>query len=166
MKAPISVYGVSITIKASEPVPNHVRRLLSGLPEWFGIESAVDEYVCAAQRLPTLIATTEDGEIVAVLLHERHFAEATEIHLLAVDRAWHRRGVGRALIDTLARKMQADGARLLSVKTLGPSHPDAGYAATREFYRACGFLPVEELHGLWPENPCLVLVKHLDSDSG
>jgi hypothetical protein len=51
----------------------------------------------------------------------------------------------------------------MSVKTLGPSHPDGGYANTRRFYRACGFLPVEELHGLWGEgNPCLVMVKPLN----
>jgi hypothetical protein len=51
----------------------------------------------------------------------------------------------------------------MSVKTLGPSSPDGGYANTRRFYRACGFLPVEELHGLWGEgNPCLVMVKPLN----
>ena len=50
----------------------------------------------------------------------------------------------------------------MSVKTLGPSHPDAGYRDTRRFYRACGFLAVEELHELWDEdNPCLLMVKPL-----
>lgn len=50
---------------------------------------------------------------------------------------------------------------LLSVKTLGPSHPDAGYALTRLFYDAAGFRPVEELLDLWPGNPCLLMVKPL-----
>ena len=27
---------------------------------------------------------------------------------------------------------------------------------------ACGFRPLEEILGLWPDNPCLVLVKKLD----
>ena len=50
---------------------------------------------------------------------------------------------------------------LLSVKTLGPSRPDAGYAGTRRFYGALGFQPVEELLDLWPGNPCLIMVKPL-----
>ncbi len=49
----------------------------------------------------------------------------------------------------------------LSVKTLGPSRPDAHYAGTRKFYEAMGFLPIEET-SLWGEsNPCLIMVKHL-----
>jgi hypothetical protein len=54
-------------------------------------------------------------------------------------------------------------ARLLTVKTLSPSHPDAGYALTRKFYEAVGFFPVEEFPTLWnPENPCLLMAKILD----
>jgi hypothetical protein len=45
--------------------------------------------------------------------------------------------------------------------TLGPSHPDPGYAGTRAFYAAMGFRPVEERHDVWPDNPCLVMVKPL-----
>ena len=47
------------------------------------------------------------------------------------------------------------------VKTLGPSDPDAGYARTRRFYEPRGFVPLEEPHDLWEDNPCLLLVKRL-----
>ena len=47
------------------------------------------------------------------------------------------------------------------MKTLGPSYPDAGYAKTRSFYLARGFVPLEEIHGLWEQNPCLLLVKRI-----
>jgi len=53
------------------------------------------------------------------------------------------------------------GVEYLQVKTLGPSDPDPGYARTRAFYEARGFVPLEELHGLWEDNPCLLLVKRL-----
>ena len=36
--------------------PAAVERLLRGLPEWFGIESSIAEYVEAAGRLSTLLA--------------------------------------------------------------------------------------------------------------
>ena len=53
-------------------------------------------------------------------------------------------------------------AAVLQVKTLSESHPDAGYAKTRAFYRAMGFHPLEEFKTLWGEaNPCLLMVKKL-----
>ena len=127
---------------------------------------AVAEYVEAAGRLPTFLARPRPrpgagAEPVGALLLERHFPAAAEIHLLAVERSWHRRGVGRALVEAAERSLVADGVKLLSVKTLGPSHPDEAYAATRLFYAALGFLPVEELADLWPGNPCLIMVKPL-----
>jgi GNAT superfamily N-acetyltransferase len=140
--------------------PAAVERLLRGLPEWFGIESSLVEYVDAARRLPTLLAYDGDEPVGAVVL-ERHFPTAEEIHLIAVDRARHRRGIGRALLAAAEDAARRDGVTLMSVKTLGPSHPDAGYARTRLFYEALGYRPVEELHDLWPGNPCLIMVKPL-----
>jgi ribosomal protein S18 acetylase RimI-like enzyme len=74
----------------------------------------------------------------------------------------HRRGIGRALVETLEADLIADGVELLQVKTLGPSLPDASYDQTRRFYRRMGFRPLEEIGGLWPGNPCLIMVKVLD----
>lgn len=54
-----------------------------------------------------------------------------------------------------------DVARLLEVKTLGPSHPDPAYARTRRFYEKMGFLALEETD-LWGEDtPCPIMVKSL-----
>jgi hypothetical protein len=47
------------------------------------------------------------------------------------------------------------------VKTLGPSRPSEGYERTRRFYEARGFVALEEIHGLWEGNPCLLMVKRL-----
>lgn len=150
-----------IEVRAAElPQAELVDRLLRSLPAWFGIESSIVEYVEAAQRMPALVALA-DGAPIGVLLYERHFPSCFEIHLMAVAREWHRRGAGRALVDETAQIATAEGAALLEVKTLGPSHSDAGYADTRRFYEACGFLPVEELLDYWPGNPCLIMVKPL-----
>lgn len=145
---------------ATDRDPAAVERLLRELPEWFGIESATARYVEDARRLPTLLARDGD-EVVGALLIVRHFPTAAEIHLMAVSRARHRGGIGRALVEAAEARMAADGVTVMSVKTLGPSHPDPGYAATRRFYAAVGYRPVEELHDLWPGNPCLLMVKPL-----
>ena len=57
--------------------------------------------------------------------------------------------------------LRARGVEYLQVKTLGPSDPDEGYARTRAFYEARGFVALEEIHGLWEHNPCLLMVKRL-----
>ncbi|MEV4290293.1 GNAT family N-acetyltransferase [Nonomuraea bangladeshensis] len=133
-------------------------RLLDQLPSWFGMPEANAGYVEAAKRLPGLVAYA-GAEAVGVLLHERHFPETAEIHLMAVAPSWHRRGVGRALVGAVIAEVRPDGCRMLQVKTLGARHPDPGYARTRAFYRAVGFLPLEETDDLWPGNPCLIMVK-------
>jgi hypothetical protein len=67
-----------------------------------------------------------------------------------------------AAVEAAARLARSQGARFLTVKTFSPSRPDAGYAATRLFYEAVGFLPIEEITTLWgPENPCLLMLRPL-----
>jgi GNAT superfamily N-acetyltransferase len=148
--------------------PATVERLLRMLPDWFGIESAITGYVESARDLPTYLARpggghveSPEGQPAGVLLAARHFPCSAEIHLMAVDPAVHRRGVGRALVAALEADLIADRVEFLQVKTLGPAHPDAGYRRTRQFYASAGFRPLEEIHGLWPENPCLIMIKAL-----
>ena len=142
--------------------PDAVERLLRALPDWFGIERALREYVEDARTKPTYLAVdSHTTEVVGVLLITRHFQESAEMHVLAVDPGHHRCGIGTALARRFEADMRADGARLLEVKTLGLSSPDESFAKTLAFYRAIGYLPLEELQNYWPEDPCLVLVKPL-----
>lgn len=155
--------GSASTSVTREPTnPAVVESLLRSLPAWFGIEAAIVGYITAAARLATYLARDAEAAPVGVLLVERHFPVAAEVHLMAVDPAHHRAGIGRALLRAAEEDLAADGVRLVQVKTLGPSRADSNYARTRLFYEACGFQPLEEIHGLWGDNPCLVMVKTLD----
>jgi GNAT superfamily N-acetyltransferase len=164
--------GANCLITSGTQDPDTVERLLHLLPTWFGIESSNAGYVRAARELPTYLAwpAGDDGtaaQPAGVLLAARHFPQSAEIHLLAVDPALHRKGIGRALVRALEADLTADGVEFLQVKTLGPSHPDSGYKLTRQFYLAMGFRPLEELHGLWdPGSPCLIMVKPLHKGTG
>lgn len=161
--------GLPWLVTSGEHDPGTVDRLLRSLPDWFGIESSIVEYVEKARELPTYLAWPDGGPLirererqpVGVLLVARHFPESAEIYLMAVEPALHRRGVGRSLVQALEADLIAGGVELLQVKTLGPSRPDASYDRTRQFYARMGFRPLEEIHDLWPENPCLVMVKIL-----
>jgi hypothetical protein len=83
------------------------------------------------------------------------------VYLLAVDPGRHRSRAGRALVAALEAELIADGVAFLQVKTLGPADPDAGYQQTRRLYAGVGFQPLEEIHGLWPGSPCLIMIKYL-----
>lgn len=135
-------------------------RLLRELPEWFGIEDAITEYVGAASRLPGYLAYAAD-DVVGALLVEHHGPDRAEIHLLAVAPQRHRAGIGRRLVETAAGDLTRDGVRTLEVRTLGPSHPSENYARTRAFYAALGFVAGEERDDVWPGNPCLLMSRDL-----
>ena len=113
-------------VTSGEQDPDAVDRLLRSLPDWFGIESSIVEYVEAARELPTYLAwpsaapQAREGKRapVGLLLAARHFPRAAEIYLMAVEPATHRRGVGRGLVEALEADLIADGVELLQVKTL------------------------------------------------
>jgi GNAT superfamily N-acetyltransferase len=147
-------------------------RILRALPGWFGIEASLQEYVRAAGEFDTFVVLvsrpacgrrehTREEAVGFVTLRETS-RDALELHVMGVLPAWHRHGAGRALVERVAAYARTRGYSLLHVKTLAPSDPDQGYAATRAFYEAVGFLPLEVLPQVWgPENPCLLLVRPL-----
>jgi GNAT superfamily N-acetyltransferase len=139
----------------------HCAALLESLPEWFGIESARRQYIA---DLATHLAFGVYGEtgVIGFISLLRHNAVAAEIQVMAVERRYHRGGVGRALVDYSEQILRRDRVEYLQVKTLGPSHPDLNYAATRAFYQSLGFRPLEETTAFWgEEQPCLLMVKKL-----
>jgi ribosomal protein S18 acetylase RimI-like enzyme len=150
----------SLDVVTDRHDPVAVERLLRSLPDWFGIEDSLREYVEDARTKPTYLAVSSDsGEVLGVLLVTVHSAESAEIHLLAVAPDHHRQGIGRILVTAFEADMAAAGAKVLQVKTLGPSRPDEAYGRTLRFYKAMAYIPLEEIHGLWGDNPCLILVK-------
>jgi GNAT superfamily N-acetyltransferase len=130
--------------------------VLRDLPDWFGIEEATAAYIRDVADLPTFAV----GEQAFIAL-KAHNPKAAEVYVMGVRAQHHRQGLGTALLDAGEAYLRDRGVEYLQVKTLGASDPDAGYGRTRRFYLARGFVPLEELHGLWEGNPCLLLVKRL-----
>jgi len=141
-------------------------RILKTLPAWFGIPASVEDYIAAADRSPTVIASIGD-EDVGLLTLVRHSRYAAEVHVMAVLPELHRQGIGRALLAHAEGLLAAEGVEFLQVKTLAPSKPDAGYDKKRAFYLACGFRPLEEFPDLWDaENPALQMIKVVPRPGG
>ena len=139
----------------------HCAPIFAGLTDWFGLPEAVRDYLAEIDRLPTFVACVE-GRVIGFLSVKQHFPRAAELYVMGVLPAYHRAGVGKALLARAETYLRSLGAAMLQVKTLSASHPDPYYARTRAFYQSAGFHELEELPALWgPENPCLVMVKWL-----
>jgi GNAT superfamily N-acetyltransferase len=135
------------------------RRILNTLPTWFGIPASVEDYVAAADRSLTVIASL-GAEDVGLLTLVRHSRYAAEVYVMAVLPELHHHGIGWALLGHAEDILAAEGVEFLQVKTLAPSKPDDGYDKTRAFYLAYGFRPLEEFPSLWDaENPALQMIK-------
>ncbi len=135
--------------------------LLRSLPLWFGIESAIQRYVSDVEGLTTFVAYIDDKPLglVSIKAHNEYTAE---VYVMAVHPKFHRRGIGRLLVEKTESHLKGLNYEYLSVKTLSPSRPNKEYEQTRAFYLAMGFKPVEEFKTLWGEaNPCLLMIKAL-----
>ena len=153
---------MSSTVRELKPadVPG-CARILADLPDWFGLEASNRAYVESLSRLPAAVAESE-GRVVGFAAIELHNPVSAEIHVMGVERALHRRGVGGALVRWARQAARERGAHWLHVKTRGPLTPDPDYDKTRAFYLAQGFEPLFESLALWgPENSALVLVMRL-----
>jgi ribosomal protein S18 acetylase RimI-like enzyme len=134
------------------------RQILDDLPEWFGIPDAKAAFVAGSDSLP-MFAARIDGEPVGFVSLKRHTDFAAEVYVIGVARRHHRQGIGRALMDASVQWAISQGLAFLTVKTLAASNPDVNYAATRRFYEAVGFQPIEVFPTLWDaRNPCVLMV--------
>lgn len=140
--------------------PQATNRILRSLPDWFGIEEAIESYVADSDRLSSYIATIA-GETIGVALVNRHFPEAAELHLIAVHKDHRGGGIGSSLVQAIATDLREDRCHLLSVHTVGPSFVSLPYAQTRSFYTGLGFIPLQEIDNIDWSGPTLILVMPL-----
>ena len=135
--------------------------VLLALPEWFGIEAAIAEYVHEVPAMAYWAGWMSDRP-VGFLALKRHNLYTTEIYCMGIRPEVHRAGLGSALVAACEAHSVKAGAEFLTVKTLDASRPHEGYAKTRAFYLAQGFRPLEVFATLWDEaNPCLFMAKAL-----
>jgi GNAT superfamily N-acetyltransferase len=159
VQSPLNPRTADAPVAVLQPVPVFdargaiCREVLESLPEWFGIPASIGAYVSAADGLPMLACFEPVGDVVGFVSVKTHTPATAEVYVMGVKRAWHRRGIGRVLIEAAAQLAHCRGARFLTVKMLSPSNPDPNYAATRLFYEAMGFVPIEEFPAVERREP-------------
>lgn len=135
--------------------------ILRSLPDWFGIEETIQNYVQAVRKQLFYTLYDQDRPI-GFLSIKSHNPYTAEIHVMGILQEYHRKGLGTKLVEHAERDLKNQGYKFLMVKTLGESHPDPNYQKTRAFYRKVGFYPLEEIKEIWGErNPCLIMMKSI-----
>ena len=77
-----------------------------------------------------------NDDIVGFLTIKRHFSETAEIHCMGLLSQYHRKGIGKLLIQELENNLKNDGFKILQVKTISEESDCKFYAKTREFYKS------------------------------
>lgn len=119
------------------------------LHEWFarGVPKLM-QLDCA--RRNGLVAVDETGVVVGFLLWRCQEIDCW-IEWLAVARAHHRQGIGRALIDRLIGMARDCGAKFITTATVMPPREDHPYHGTVAFYEALGFELQKIDRAGWPD---------------
>ena len=145
-------------IKDSIDKARITERILRSLPDWFGIESAIIEYIKESTELD-MIGYVEDDEVIGFLTPKATSPYAMSIHLMGIHPNYHHQGIGTKLFKYALDKAKEQGYKYFTVKTLDEKHPDSYYQKTRLFYESLGFQKLETFDTLWgKENPCVLLI--------
>lgn len=148
-------------IHDSESKSNITDLVLRQLPEWFGIEESIVEYVDKAKET-IFYAAYDNDKAIGFLSLKFNNEYTSEIYAMGVIKEYHNKKIGRDLVEMVVRYSKESDYKFLMVKTLGESHPDKYYKKTREFYIKSGFYPIEEIKEIWGEQtPCLLMIRNL-----
>jgi len=135
--------------------------ILRALPSWFGVEASIVDYVKKVRSMPFYAAF--DGDIaVGFVALKVHNPFTVEVYVMGVLQNYHRKGIGKQLIECCEKYCIVNNMDYLTVKTLDESRESKSYRKTRLFYRSMGFKPLEVFPLHWDEdNPCLFMAKHI-----
>lgn len=134
-----------------------VRQILEGLPEWFGIAEAREEYIAQSAGQPCF-AAMEQGKPIGFLCLKETGRDTMELAVMGVDRKYHCQGCGRALFAAAKKYAAQTGYSFLQVKTVQMGRYKE-YDDTNRFYQSLGFKELEVFPSLWDEwSPCQIYI--------
>lgn len=106
---------------------------MEGLPEWFGIAEAREEYIAQSAGQPCF-AAMEQGKPIGFLCLKETGRDTMELAVMGVDRKYHRRGCGRSLLRQ-QRSMRTKPGILFAGKTVQMGRYKE-YDDTNRFYQS------------------------------
>jgi SAM-dependent methyltransferase/GNAT superfamily N-acetyltransferase len=124
------------------------RQITACLPEYFGLPDA-NEYYATGVHSKQNFAAKIGNDYVGLIAIDFPYPNNCNIYWIAVLPLYHRKGIGRKLIEVACKFARESGAHTITVETLAPFEADARYLKTYNFYLACSFAPLFNLkpHG-------------------
>ena len=139
--------------------------ILNSLPEWFGIESAILEYVDAVADLD-FFAASDDKEFIGFITVKFLFNNVANLHVLGIKEKYHNKGIGTKLFNEAEKLAKEFKCEYITVYTLSPSARSEPYLKTIKFYKSLGFTSLYESNRIWDKhNPFLLMVKYIDGNN-
>lgn len=138
--------------------PLIVKEVLETLSKWFGIKSAIEDYVKESKKYP-LLNVLHNNQTIGFLSLKPTSNYALEVYVMGLKQEYHRQGIGKTMIEHAIKYANNHNYTFITVKTLDAFRENEEYAKTRLFYESVGFIPIETFKTLWDENnPCLFLI--------
>jgi len=135
--------------------------VLRDLPEWFGIEDALKEYILRVKDY-VFFAIYKDDEIVGFYSLREENKKTLDMYVLGIKKKLHGLGFGTKLQEYVNEYAKKLGDEYVLVLTLSKKHPDIGYSKTRDFYHKMGFVDIYESDKIWDKhNPTQIMIKKL-----
>ncbi len=136
------------------------RKILSNLPDWFGLPESTEEYINDSQDMP-FWADIEDEKARGFVVLKETSPYTVELYVMGVLKEFHRQKIGKKLFQDCYNYAKKQGYLYMQVKTVKEGCCEE-YDKTVAFYRNVGFKELECLPTLWDEwNPCQIYVMSL-----
>jgi len=135
--------------------------ILKSLPLWFGIPESNNEY-CQNVKKHDFYKIGENEKPIGFISLKENNEYVSEIYVMGILPEYHRKGIGKNLIDFASVLAKTNNKSYLEVKTLAADRESEEYRRTRLFYTKTGFIPIDVLYNEWGlDNPCLIMLKPL-----
>ena len=140
----------------------YTKEVLESLPDWFGNQQALDDYVRQVAEFPYWAALNERNQCIGFFSVRIHYGHTGDIFVCGICPEYQHKGIGRALYCRAEDYFVENGCKYGMVETLSELVDCEPYARTRRFYRSIGYEPLITLTEMWDEkNPCLIMIKLL-----
>ncbi|MFU7517542.1 GNAT family N-acetyltransferase [Clostridium sp. HCS.1] len=136
-------------------------KVLSNLPEWFGLPESTKTYINYSKEMP-FWADIEDKEIRGFISLKETSPYTVEIYVMGVLKKFHRNKIGYNLFKACYDYAKGQGYLYMQVKTVKEGCYEE-YDKTSAFYKKVGFKELECFPTLWDEwNPCQIYIMSIE----
>lgn len=146
-----------ITIRNYEPTDfENLIEIAQALPEWFTKNGI--SHMQIDLRFQNGFVAIYDSQIVGFISFITIEGEG-QVGWMGLLPKFHRKGIGRMLVNQVISELKDVGVKILQVYTLGESVDYEPYARTRAFYRGIGFKDFRKFKQDNPECPEQLILK-------